>query len=218
MANVFIAKHINDFKHAFVNNPRYKEMPISKNKKITNTSCIVVWFHPIEEQFYYLIQKRSSIMTSGASKLAVGGGYIEKRDKYLQYGAIREILEESQMMLKKDYKSTMTSKTIEQASKNLFYLSEDTANVTFYFIIVSKKEPKWRGPIKKNQYPFKKSTHELDTYDDKWANKKLKNRIHDGHCFMTKAEIIDHIKNNKKIKFWKYSKDVLYELFRILEK
>lgn len=217
MKNILLAKYINEFKHALVVNPQYEEMTQQKNKKINNTTCIIVWYHPVEEKFYYLIQKRGLKMGSGAGLLAVGGGMLEDRDKNLQIGAVREIMEESQVLFKGNLINTMTKKTMEQISKYLFYLSEDSCNVTYYLILVSKKMPKWSGPILKDKYPFKDSKHEIDMIDDNWGWKKLKDRIYKGHCFMTSEEIKQIMKIEKSPKMWKYSKSSLFKLFKLLE-
>ena len=78
-------------------------------------------------------------MKSGKSKLAVGGGMLEEYDKTLQKGAIREIMEESQILFKGKLNDTMTSKTVDLLSKNVFFLSKDPVNYTFFMIIVSEK-------------------------------------------------------------------------------
>ena len=76
-------------------------MSLKKYKHITNTSCVVVWYHLKKNKFYYLIQKRGLKMKRGGGNLAIGGGMIEDdRDMSLQYGAVREIMEESQIKFK----------------------------------------------------------------------------------------------------------------------
>ena len=50
--------------------------------------------------------------------LAVGGGMLEKSDRTLQYGALREVLEESQIQFKKI--NNLNEKTILQLEKCFF--------------------------------------------------------------------------------------------------
>ena len=213
---IYLAKYLNNFRHGLVINPNFKPMSLKKYKHITNTSCVVVWYHLKKNKFYYLIQKRGLKMKRGGGNLAIGGGMIEDdRDMSLQYGAVREIMEESQIKFKNTKKLTMTKKTISQLSKYLFFLSEDDTNVTFYMILVSNKIPRWNGPILADKYPFKNSKWEIDMKDDTWNNKKLKGRIYKGHCLMTSDEIKK--KYNKKPKMWNFSKKSLNKLFKILE-
>ncbi len=207
---LYIAQQLKDFKYQIVTNPNFKPMKRNEYKNITNTSCIVVWYNTINGKFYYLIQKRSAVMNSGPNKLAVGGGMLEKSDKTLQYGAIREMLEESQLQLRD--KNNMSEETIKILSKCLFPISKDNENVTFFFIIASNIMPKWDGPIKENKYPFNKSLREVDVKDTSW-NKYVKK----GHCFMTYNMIKQYVKDNKNPTFWKYSLYSLKKLFKILE-
>jgi hypothetical protein len=212
---IFYAKKFKDFKYKIALNPRYEPMLPKNFKKISNTSCVIVWYNPIKDDFHYLIQKRGKNMKSGKSNLAIGGGMLEEYDKTLQKGSIREIMEESQILFKNKLSDTMTSKTIDLLSKNIFFLSKDPVNYTFFMIIVSEKMPKWSGPISKDDFPFKKSSHEIDIEDNTWNNIKLKNRIYKGHCFLTKEEIQKYY--DKEPFIWKYSKKSLNILFKILE-
>ena len=183
-------------------------------KKITNTSLIIVWKNNKKKEFKYLIQKRGNKMKHGKNKLAVGGGMLEKSDRTLQYGALREVLEESQIQFKKI--NNLNEKTILQLEKCLFPLETNETNFTFFMIIVSNKKPEIKGPIDNNNIkPFLKSTREINLEDNKWNNPKLKNKIKNGHAFLTKKEILMHF--SKKPKIWKYSKKSLLKLFSILE-
>ena len=212
---IFFAKKFKDFKFKIVVNPRYEPMLQSKYKKISNTSCVIVWYNPIKDDFHYLLQKRGKNMNSGKSKLAVGGGMLEDYDKTLQKGAVREIMEETQIIFKENLNKTMTGKTLDILSKNIFFLSKDPVNYTFFMIIVSEKLPKWTGPINKDKYPFKKSSHEIDIDDKTWNDNKLKKRIYKGHCFLTKEEILKYYDKDPLV--WKYSKKSLNILFKLLE-
>ena len=211
---VYFTRLLSNFKYALVKNFDYTPLLLTKNKNITNASCIIVWYNPKKDNYHYLIQKRSKYMKNGKGKLAIGGGMLEDYDLTLQYGATREIFEESQVNFKK-FNLTMKEKTIKQISKHLFYLSHDKTNYTFYLIISSNKMPQWNGPINKNIHPFKESVKEIDLEDNLWNNKKLANRIKNGHCFMTKDEIRNHY--NKLPQIWFYSRISLEKLFTILE-
>jgi len=211
---IYFTRMLNNFNYAIAKNPNYENLLLRNYKTITNTSCVIVWHNPIKNDFHYLIQKRSERMKRGKGNLAIGGGMLEKYDMSLQYGAVREIMEESQVKFKKAHLN-MTHKTIKQLCKNLFYLSHDQSNFTFYLILSSNKMPRWNGPIKINKYPFNNSQREIDLDDTMWNNNKLKNRIYKGHCFMTSNEIKKHY--TKEPKIWKYSKQSLSKLFDILE-
>ena len=192
------------FKHMIVNNPNFIPIKQTSNININNTSCIVIWHNLKKNKLYYLIQKRSNSMPSGADKLAIPGGMLEKHDKYIQYGAIRELLEETQLSLRTH--NNMSHETIEILSKCLFPLSQEGTNITFFIIIASKKMPEWIGPLSHSIYPFKKSIHEVDMIDHTW-NKNIKY----GHTFMSSSEII-----KKQHFFWKYSIHQLFKLIKVL--
>ena len=58
---IFFAKKFKDFKYKIVINPRYEPLLPKKYKKISNTSCVIVWYNPIKDDFHYLIQKEVKI-------------------------------------------------------------------------------------------------------------------------------------------------------------
>ena len=203
----------NIFKYNLVKNYYHKPLLRKDYKKITNTSLIIVWRNTQSKEIKYLIQKRSKKMKNGKKKLAIGGGMLEDSDKTLQHGAIREILEESQVQLMK--KDNLSVKAINSLIPYLFPLETDGSNFTFFLIINSKKEPKFLGPIKKTKKPFLDSSREIDLEDDEWKNKSLKGRIKHGHAFLTSKEILHHFTNSPKIWFW--SKKSFLHLFPLLE-
>ena len=189
--------------------------PFKKNqfKKVNNTSLVIIWKNPINKEIKYLIQKRSNKMKRGKNKLAVGGGMLEDNDETIQYGALREVLEESQLKLMK--KKNLSIKTLRSLQKYLFPLKLDRNNLTFYMIIISKNQPKYFGPIDKKIGVFLNSKREVDTEDNKWNNKRLEGRIKYGHAFLSKREIIYHYNND--ISIWKYSKKSLELLFKLFD-
>ena len=153
-------------------------------------------------------------MKRGKNKLAIGGGMLEKSDKTLQAGAIREVLEESQIQFRKN--NNLSTETIKILEPYLFPLKTDKNNLTFFLIIVSKKQPKINGPLKTDKIkPFLKSEREIDVEDKLWDNKRLEGRIKNGHAFLNKKEIFYHYK--KGLEVWKYAKDSLNLIFDILE-
>ena len=153
-------------------------------------------------------------MKRGKNKLAVGGGMLEKNDKTLQAGAIREVLEESQIQFKN--KNNLSKSTIKMLEPYLFPLKKDRNNLTFFLIIVSKNEPMIKGPLKTDKIkPFLKSEREIDVHDVSWDNNKLQGKINNGHAFLNRKEILYHYNNGLEV--WKYSKDSLNLIFDILE-
>lgn len=207
MFNIFVTTGFT--KYALSHNTKYKPLKRSQYKHITNTSCIVVWLSSVDFKYRYMIQKRSGVMNSGANKLAIAGGMLETTDTTLQQGAVREMLEESGIVFSNH--NNMTPETVKTVAKHLFLLSEDSTNMTFFFILLNDKMPSWRGPIGKNKGIFKKSSREIDTTDTSWGDVKK------GHCFMTSHMIKQHFNNNIEPAFWNYSKKSLLELFKILE-
>ena len=201
------------FNYKIVKNQNYEPFLRKDFKKINNTSLIIIWRNRKTKELKYLIQKRSNKMRHGKNKLAVGGGMLEKSDKTLQFGAIREVIEESQVQFKK--KKNLTVKTIKQLEPYLFPLKRDGNNFTFFLIISSFKEPKFFGPIKHGKIkPFLDSSREVDLEDKTWDDKKLKGKIKYGHAFLSKKEILRHY--DKKAKIWKYTKRTFDYLFEIL--
>ena len=197
-----------------IKNPYYYPFYRKYFKKINNTSLVIIWRNSKTRENKYLIQKRSKNMKRGKNKLAVGGGMLEKSDKTLQAGAIREVLEESQIQFKNN--NNLSKSTIKLLEPYLFPLKNDRNNLTFFLIIVSKNEPKIKGPLKTNKIkPFLKSEREIDVDDILWDNKKLEGRIKNGHAFLTRKEILYHYQ--KGLEVWKYSKDSLNLIFDILE-
>ncbi len=203
----------NIFKYNLVKNYYHKPLLIKDYKNITNTSLIIAWRNIQNKEIKYLIQKRSKKMKNGKNKLAIGGGMLEESDKTLQQGAIREILEESQVQFMK--KDNLSIKTINSLVPYLFPLETDGSNFTFFLIINSKKEPNFLGPIKKPQKPFLESEREIDLEDNIWKNKSLKGRIKHGHAFLNSKEILHHFTNSPKI--WLWSKKSFLHLFPLLE-
>jgi hypothetical protein len=193
-------------------NPNYVPMYMNDYPTITNTSCIIIWYNPTIDKYYYLLQKRGLKMKTGAGKLAIGGGHLESSDTTLQMGACREIMEESQVLFNSTIQNTMTFATLDRISKNLFYLSQDATNVIFFLILVSKKMPIWKGPINRNIEMFKKSSNEIDQKDYNWGDNKLIGRVKFGHCFLTKKELKQL--NNQ---LWHNSNNALLELFVFLD-
>lgn len=197
-----------------IKNPYYYPFYRKYFKKINNTSLVIIWRNSKTRENKYLIQKRSKNMKRGKNKLAVGGGMLEKSDKTLQAGAIREVLEESQIQFKKN--NNLSKETIKILEPYLFPLKNDKNNLTFFLIIVSKNQPKIHGPLKTNKIkPFLKSEREIDVDDKLWNNNKLEGRINNGHAFLNRKEILYHY--NKGLEVWKYSKDSLNLIFDILE-
>ncbi len=197
-----------------IKNPYYYPFYRKYFKKINNTSLVIIWRNSKTRENKYLIQKRSKNMKRGKNKLSVGGGMLEKSDKTLQAGAIREVLEESQIQFKN--KNNLSKSTIKILEPYLFPLKNDRNNLTFFLIIVSKNEPTINGPVKTNNIkPFLKSEREIDVEDKIWDNERLKGRIKNGHAFLNRKEILYHYKNGLDI--WKYSKDSLNLIFDILE-
>ena len=94
-----------------IKNPYYYPFYRKYFKKINNTSLVIIWRNSKTRENKYLIQKRSKNMKRGKNKLAVGGGMLEKSDKTLQAGAIREVLEESQIQFKKN--NNLSKETIK---------------------------------------------------------------------------------------------------------
>ncbi len=201
------------FKYKLIKNPFYFPMFKKNYKKITNTSLVVIWRNKKTGENKYLIQKRSKFMKNGKNKLGFPGGMIEKDDESLQYSAIRELLEESQVVFKE--KNNISVKTIKDLLPYTFPLMKKQTNVTFYLIISSFNQPKFLGPIDFERKPFLKSTREVDLEDDNWNNKKLKNKIKYGHAFLSKEELFSHY--NKEPKVWKYSKITINNLTPIFD-
>ena len=203
-----------DFNFKLIKNPYYYPFYRKYFRKIYNTSLVIIWRNSITRENKYLIQKRSKNMKKGKNKLAIGGGMLEKSDKTLQAGAIREVLEESQIQFRK--KNNLSKETIKLLEPYLFPLKTDKNNLTFFLIIVSKKQPKINGPLKTEKIkPFLKSEREIDVEDKLWDNKRLEGRIKNGHAFLNKKEILYHYK--KGLEVWKYAKESLNLIFDILE-
>jgi hypothetical protein len=197
-----------------IKNPYYYPFYRKYFKKINNTSLVIIWRNSKTRENKYLIQKRSKNMKRGKNRLAIGGGMLEKSDKTLQAGAIREVLEESQIQFKKN--NNLSKDTINMLEPYLFPLKNDKNNITFFLIIVSKNQPKIKGPLKTNKIkPFLKSEREIDIDDHLWDNKKLEGKINNGHAFLNRKEILYHYK--KGLEIWKYTKDSLNLIFDILE-
>ena len=203
------------FNFKIVKNPYFIPYYQKDFKKITNTSLIIIWRNSKTGEHKYLIQKRSNKVRSGKNKLAFCGGMLEDSDINLQYGALRELIEESQIQFKK--KKNLSEKTLKGLQKYVFPLAIKQTNFTFYMIIVSHKQPKFFGPIDHGSIkPFLKSTREVDLDDNKWNDKALKGKIKNGHAFLTKKEILRHY--NKKPEIWRYSKMSIRDIFPIFEK
>jgi 8-oxo-dGTP pyrophosphatase MutT (NUDIX family) len=202
------------FKYKLVKNPFYFPIFKKDNKKITNTSLVIIWRNKKTGENKYLLQKRSKFMKNGKNKLGFPGGMIEKEDESLQFGALRELLEESQVLFKDA--NNISIKTIRQLLPYTFPLMKKQTNFTFYLIICSFTEPKVMGPIDFERKPFLKSSREVDLEDNKWNDKKLENRIKFGHAFLSKSEIFSHYKKEPQI--WKYSKITVNNLLPIFEK
>ena len=201
------------FNYKIIKNQNYEPFLRKDFKKINNTSLVIIWRNRKTKELKYLIQKRSNKMKHGKNKLAVGGGMLEKSDKTLQFGAIRETIEESQVQFKK--KKNLNIKTIRQLEEYLFPLKRDGNNFTFFLIISSYKEPRVLGPIKHgNIKPFLDSSREIDLEDKTWDDKNLKGKIRNGHAFLNKKQILTHYEDSPQI--WKYTKRTFDYLFKIL--
>ena len=206
-------KYPKNFNFKIIRNKNYEPFLRKDFKKINNTSLIIIWRNRKTKQLKYLIQKRSNKMKHGKNKLSVGGGMLEKTDKTLQFGALREALEESQIQFMK--KNNMSLNTIKQLEPYLFPLQRDKNNYTFFIIISSYQEPKVYGPIKHEKIkPFLDSSREVDLEDKSWNDRCLEGKINNGHDFLTKKEILWHYENKPTI--WKYSKKTFDYLFEIL--
>jgi 8-oxo-dGTP pyrophosphatase MutT (NUDIX family) len=201
------------FKYRIVKNPYYYPILKNNNKEITNTSLIIIWRNKKTGEHKYLIQKRSKFMKSGKNKLGFCGGMIEKTDESLQFSAIRELLEESQLQFKNE--NNLSIKTIKDLLPYTFPLMKKQTNFTFYMIIVSFKEPIFLGPLNIEKKPFLKSTREVDIDDKSWNDKNLNGRIKNGHAFLTNKELFKHY--NKETRIWKYTKISINNLIPIIE-
>jgi 8-oxo-dGTP pyrophosphatase MutT (NUDIX family) len=203
----------NKFKFKIIKNYFHERLILKNYKKITNTSLIIIWKNKKTRKLKYLIQKRSKLMKNGKNKLAIGGGMIEKSDESLQFGAIREIIEESQVQFKN--KNNLDIKTIRELEQFLFPLGKFQNNFTFYMIIESIFQPKILGPVTNNDVkPFLNSLREIDLENNNWNDNKIK-KIKNGHAFLSKEDIERHYKTEPKI--WRYSKFALEKLFQIFE-
>lgn len=212
MSSIF--DHPRYFKYNLVKNLNYYPLYRKHYKKINNTSLIIIWKNPKTKETRYLLQKRSKKMKRGRNKLAIGGGMLEKSDKTLQAGAIREVLEESQIQFKS--KHNLSKTTIKELEPYLFPLHTDSSNFTFYLIIRSTNEPKVKGPVMNGKIkPFLNSSREIDLEDDYWNDRKLYGKVKNGHAFLNKKEILRHFKYD--LKLWKYTKKSLTALFQIFE-
>lgn len=200
----------NNLKFRIIKNRFHNRLLLKDYKKLTNTSLIILWKNKKTRQIKYLIQKRSKYMKNGKNKLAIGGGMIEKSDESLQFAAIREVIEESQIQFKKN--NNLNIDTIRNLEKYLFPIGIFGNNFTFYLIIESNFEPKVKGPITNNKIkPFLNSSREIDLEDKNWNDLNIK--VKNGHAFISKEDIERHYKSEPKI--WKYSKKVLEILFEI---
>ena len=201
----------NKFKFRIIKNNFHQKLILKDFKKITNTSLIIIWKNKKTRKLKYLIQKRSKVMRNGKNKLAIGGGMLEKSDESLQFGAIREIMEESQIQFKN--KKNLDITTIRELEPFLFPLGKFKNNFTFYMIIESIYQPKILGPVTNNNTkPFLNSVREIDIENNSWNDIK---KIINGHSFLSKTEITKHYIIEPKI--WKYSKIALEKIFQIFE-
>ena len=199
-----------DFIYSVVINTKHQPLKRSEHMNITNATCVLAWYDNTTMRYY--IQKRSQIMAHGGNTLATIGGMLETTDNTLQYGALREFLEECQLEFKKT--DNMSSATIMQLEECLFPISYGNRNITFLMILISKDPPKWNGPVATHgSRLFHYSLHEVDMEDKTWNN----NNVILGHSFMTANAIKLHIKNNMKPLFWIYSVSSLKKIFCLLE-
>jgi predicted ATPase len=182
-----------------VENYFYEPLERKYFKNITNTTIIVVWRNKNKNR--YLVHMRKKNISDGGGMWAFPGGMLEKTDKTLQEGALRETIEESQVKINSDI---LNWNKLKKYSKYLFPLREDSTNMTFFMIIKSTKKPKVLGPLKINKKPFLKSDMEVE----------LTKKNSSGHLFLSSTKIYKLI---KKKKFWKYSTEAYKKLYDILE-
>jgi predicted ATPase len=182
-----------------VENHFYEPLERKYFKNITNTTIIVVWRNKNKNK--YLVHKRSKNSHDGGGMWAFPGGMLEKTDKTLQEGALRETIEETQVKINSDI---LNWSKLKKYSKYLFPLREDSTNMTFFMIIKSTKKPSVKGPLKMNKKPFLKSDMEVE----------LTKKNPTGHLFISSTNIYKLIKKNK---FWRYSKEAYKKLYDIIE-
>ena len=76
--------------------------------------------------FYKKISQNEDIKNNGKNKLGFPGGMIEKEDESLQFSALRELLEESQVLFKEE--NNISVKTIRQLLPYTFPLMKKQTN------------------------------------------------------------------------------------------
>lgn len=182
-----------------VENHFFKILERKNFKNISNTTIIIVWRNKNKNR--YLVHMRNINSHDGGGLWAFPGGMLEKTDKTLQEGALRETIEETQIKINSDI---LNWDKLKKYSKYLFPLRKENNNMTFFMIIKSTKKPIVKGPLKINKIPFLKSDMEVE----------LTKKNPTGHLFLSSAKIYNLIKKNK---FWKYSTEAYKKLYDIIE-
>jgi hypothetical protein len=176
----------------------FNRMKLSEYPNIKNTSVYVCLFNPVTKKYKLLIQKRAYNMKNGSGKLSICGGKLEKYDESLQYGALREMLEETQIVFTKDENENITIENIKNIEPFLIPFSINKNNMSFYLVIVSEIEPIINGPLKKKIKPFNRSDFEVDL-SNQWGENYKHLNITNGHAFCSFDDVKTMIANDD---FW----------------